>query len=317
MNRLSGTIAVVAVLTVGLILAASAGAAPIYTCGFEPSEGFAPGNLNGQGGWFGPVASPTVVEAGQAYDGVQAVQATANGSYREGYVSWKMGTPAVATSEPEVIVSQRIMITHVNEADWLLVLWDETKNSVLVWFTYEGNILVGAGESGRDTGANWEAGLWYNVKFALDYSSATFDVYVDENLIAENEAMTAASSLAQLDVFCDEYISSEPASLYYDSLVVSLPPGLGDANDDGVVDDADASILGAHWHQTSGANWEDGDFNNDHAVDDKDAAILAMHWTFDPGEGNGTVPEPSAPVLLLGAATAWLARPRRRCHRAG
>ena len=106
--------------------------------------------------------------------------------------------------------------------------------------------------------------------------------------------------------------SFEPASLYYDSLVVSVPPGLGDANDDGVVDDADASILGAHWRQTSGANWEDGDFNGDHAVDDKDAAILAMHWTFDPGEGNGTVPEPSTLVVLLGAATAWLARPRRR-----
>ena len=127
MNRLSGRITIAAVLTVGLILAASAGAAPVYTCGFEPSEGFAPGNVNGQGAWFGPVASPAVVEAGQAYDGVQAVQATANGLYEEGYVSWKMGTPAVATSEPEVRISQRVMITHTSEADWLLVLWDETE----------------------------------------------------------------------------------------------------------------------------------------------------------------------------------------------
>ncbi|MCX7427700.1 MAG: right-handed parallel beta-helix repeat-containing protein [Planctomycetia bacterium] len=52
----------------------------------------------------------------------------------------------------------------------------------------------------------------------------------------------------------------------------------GDANLDAVVDDKDASILGAHWRQQAGATWADGDFNADGKVDDRDAAILAAHW---------------------------------------
>ena len=56
-----------------------------------------------------------------------------------------------------------------------------------------------------------------------------------------------------------------------------LPPILGDANDDGMVDDKDASILGAHWRQ-SGTTWANGDFNEDGYVNDMDAAILAAHW---------------------------------------
>ena len=43
----------------------------------------------------------------------------------------------------------------------------------------------------------------------------------------------------------------------------------GDANRDGAVDDADASILAAHWQTASGATWEMGDFNVDGAVNDK------------------------------------------------
>jgi hypothetical protein len=71
----------------------------------------------------------------------------------------------------------------------------------------------------------------------------------------------------------------------------SLP---GDANDDGVVDDRDASILGAHWQQQSGATWAMGDFNDDGKVNDVDAAILAAHW-------GATLPaeeQPAEPVEL-------------------
>ena len=58
-----------------------------------------------------------------------------------------------------------------------------------------------------------------------------------------------------------------------------VPPLLpGDANRDGRVDDSDASILGAHWHQQVGATWAMGDFNGDGKVNDMDAAIVAAHW---------------------------------------
>ncbi|MCX7424391.1 MAG: pre-peptidase C-terminal domain-containing protein [Planctomycetia bacterium] len=63
------------------------------------------------------------------------------------------------------------------------------------------------------------------------------------------------------------------------SLVIDGPNVLGDANGDGVVDDRDASILGAHWRMAEGATWAMGDFNGDGKVNDKDAAIMAAHWT--------------------------------------
>jgi hypothetical protein len=80
---------------------------------------------------------------------------------------------------------------------------------------------------------------------------------------------------------------------------VPEPTVPGDANVDGVVDDKDASILGARWHQPSGANWLDGDFNDDDVVDDRDAAILAAHWHEGVGEELPSVPEPSMLISVL------------------
>ena len=70
----------------------------------------------------------------------------------------------------------------------------------------------------------------------------------------------------------------------------------GDANGDGVVDDEDASILGANWMSTGAGT--PGDFNGDGIVNDKDAAILAAHW----GDGlsaEESVPEPATLCLLV------------------
>ncbi|MCX7428101.1 MAG: metallophosphoesterase [Planctomycetia bacterium] len=83
----------------------------------------------------------------------------------------------------------------------------------------------------------------------------------------------------------------------YDDVTVLVDPGLpGDANGDGVVNDADASILGAHWQQMGDATWHDGDFNGDCNVTDADAAILASHWNQHRAEQS--VPEPTGLMLL-------------------
>jgi VCBS repeat-containing protein len=94
-------------------------------------------------------------------------------------------------------------------------------------------------------------------------------------------------------------------------MVLVLP---GDANGDGTVDDADASILAAHWQMQSGATWADGDFNGDGKVDDRDASILAAHWLESLGESSAPVPEPSILAGLLGIALAggiWLTQRRK------
>ena len=52
----------------------------------------------------------------------------------------------------------------------------------------------------------------------------------------------------------------------------------GDANRDGVADDADASAVALNWQKQTAATWAEGDFNADGRVDDADQAILARHW---------------------------------------
>jgi hypothetical protein len=90
-------------------------------------------------------------------------------------------------------------------------------------------------------------------------------------------------------------------------LMIGWEPLLpGDANDDGVVDDRDASILAANWLQSgAGIGFAEGDFNEDHVVNDKDAAILAAHWNETSGAGP-SAPEPSVVVLFLGGLLSFL-----------
>jgi hypothetical protein len=78
-------------------------------------------------------------------------------------------------------------------------------------------------------------------------------------------------------------------------------PVLGDASLDGRVDDADATILAAHWHKQGG--WAEGDFNDDGQVDDRDASIMAAHWG-EGVEGGAPIPEPSTLAALVSMALA-------------
>jgi hypothetical protein len=85
----------------------------------------------------------------------------------------------------------------------------------------------------------------------------------------------------------------------------------GDANDNGVVDDEDASILASNWQYGPDATWGQGDFNRDGIVDDQDAAIQAAHWG-ESREGTAEVPEPGCIVLLLCGMVSLLFLARRR-----
>jgi hypothetical protein len=88
--------------------------------------------------------------------------------------------------------------------------------------------------------------------------------------------------------------------------------GLGDANTDWFVDDADAAILASHWNQQGGATWFDGDFNGDGNVDDKDASILAAHWGAGMEAATPNVPEPGVLAMLAGAVVSLGVVGRRR-----
>jgi formylglycine-generating enzyme required for sulfatase activity len=166
---------------------------------------------------------------------------------------------------------------------------------------------------------------WTTVVGDFEESESPYDTFDQGgNLWEWNEAVAYAGSFRGVRGGYWDYHFSGIEILAASSRIVSSPaiedygigfrvanvPEPGDANNDGVVDDKDASILGANWMQT-GAEWADGDFNRDHVVNDKDAAILAAHWS-QTQEAGTSVPEPSTAALILGLIVAGLAARRRR-----
>ena len=93
-------------------------------------------------------------------------------------------------------------------------------------------------------------------------------------------------------------------------LILNSPRLLGDANEDGVVDDKDASALGAHW-MAAYPGWGGGDFNEDGIANDADAAIMAAHWGETAPTEGGNVPEPSTIALILCGLAALVVMRRR------
>jgi hypothetical protein len=83
--------------------------------------------------------------------------------------------------------------------------------------------------------------------------------------------------------------------------------GPGDADMDGDVDDADATILATNWQASGNVGWSQGDFNADGVVDEADAAILSANWQAGAPNTAGTpVPEPSTSSAMLAVGLAAL-----------
>ena len=93
-----------------------------------------------------------------------------------------------------------------------------------------------------------------------------------------------------------------------DGAMLLTAPIPGDADGDGDVDAADATILAANWLQTIAGGYSVGDFDEDGDVDDTDATILAANWT---GPLATAVPEPSIYALLAGGLLMLLWRRKK------
>jgi hypothetical protein len=193
-------------------------------------------------------------------------------------------------------------------------------------FTGAGQVFPGSTAADPFTAAEFADGEWHLLVGTHDGTASS--LYVDGALI---ESLPLAGLLNDTTGITDLLIGHRPYTgaeapftgniggplLVFNYALTAeevaaligttAPPLLGDANNDGVVNDKDASILGAHWQQSG--NWGDGDFNLDGVVNDKDAAILAAHWGQTSGAG-GSVPEPGTFVLVMGGLLC-LCRRRR------
>jgi hypothetical protein len=188
--------------------------------------------------------------------------------------------------------------------------------NIFVFGLLDGEVMS---DDGIDTGVPFLTDVEYLLEMEMDFTNQTFDSFVTNLTAGDPRVSLGTAGFWSADAQ-GNYLPVVPgddatggwilvtrtgAVATYDDISVGLAPDVpGDANDDGVVNDADASILGAHWLQSVTGGVGDGDFNSDGVVNDRDAAILAAHWTTAGVEGS--VPEPSTLVLLAGLALGAL-----------
>jgi len=144
-----------------------------------------------------------------------------------------------------------------------------------------------------DTGAPINPGQWNLFEMDVDLDVHEYLITLNGtpgNLITDIPDL----QIGRVAVRCEAYVGK----FYLDGADEVLPPIPGDADRNGTVDAADATILAGHWQMQSGALWDDGDFNNDQKVDDRDATIMAANWS---GGSAAAVPEPGTIALLLSA----------------
>ncbi|MCX7429284.1 MAG: dienelactone hydrolase family protein [Planctomycetia bacterium] len=202
-------------------------------------------------------------------------------------------------------------------------------NSNMFFRTFTGTGQAFAGSNAADpfTQADFNDGQWHLLVGTHD--GALSSLYVDGELV---QTLALAGSLNDTSGVTDLLLGQRPYTgvevpydgwlggplLIFDYALTAeevaallVAPLAGDANRDGIVDDADACILAAHWQTQTGMDWSDGDFNRDGKITDADAAILAAHWLQTaPGYVPPSVPEPSVVVLALGGVVCLLLRRR-------
>lgn len=149
------------------------------------------------------------------------------------------------------------------------------------------------------------------------YDSSIIDLYVKDFRLGSGLTLVGNRILG-MGILSGEWMGDTErwtiniADNYGAGIFISLV-GAGDANCDGVVDEADAAVLAANWLTPAAATWREGDFNDDGAVDDADAALLAINW--QQSAGVATIPEPAAPAMLATVLVGLLAVNRRRQQR--
>ena len=182
----------------------------------------------------------------------------------------------------------------------------------------DGSIVVtgGGGASTYSTPVANQDAATHDYAWELDISTNHLKLFFDKIQVGDVEGYDMGGNFfgEELIYFGDGTGGTAHSEVWDRWLMAEgayLPSVPGDANTDGIVDEADAAVLAANWLMPNGATWAHGDFNGDGCVNDADVTILAGNWQ---NAANASVPEPSALVLLAGCLFIFvLLRLRNLC----
>ncbi|NLE36554.1 MAG: hypothetical protein GX621_00855, partial [Pirellulaceae bacterium] len=196
------------------------------------------------------------------------------------------------------------------------------------WIVYDGDQNASTGTN-LSTGVEIATGVVYDFTIVVDPVARTYDTLISvDGLLAYDSTVlnpdglgwrTDATEIGGYLCFAsrgDEVYDTRAFSL--DGVMITqsaYEPIPGDANGDGVVNEADAKVLASNWGLASGTSWAKGDFDGDGKIDARDAAILAANWgataSGTPGESVASVPEPGVFSLLVIGGLGAVAMSRR------
>lgn len=229
-------------------VSASLGANVPYLTGFESSEGFSPGSLDGQGPWFVDAGTSTVQSTTTAH-GSQAVRLDPGAGIgvsitgAVGAVVWVdtfVRTSGTANPPDLGSMSARSSVVHFSSTSGIQAL--------------DGN--GGGGGSFVSTGVFPDGNAFRRITMRQDYSAREWDIWIDGELKAsdlgfKDDSIDRLSGLRQ-------YSEQEA---YLDSVSATLLGIADDADGDGLVDLDEIKFYGTdpYLADTDGDGRSDGD----------------------------------------------------------
>ncbi len=209
----------------------------MMSTGFDSSEGFGTGVLNGQNGWTvfnASTAQPIVSDAnpagGDQHMRIEKDPAIPTNTLTGGF-SPDMGALPVGPSTTSIDVA----INMTGGADYTVVPQAPSQNSLTarVNFRFDGNIRVldnlGAGLAFVDTGADWIGdGQYRNLTIAVDPGANTIDYFYDGALIYSSVAgVFAGTTTEQVVLFSDNFHAAGEVGDFDNLAITPEPTSLG------------------------------------------------------------------------------------------
>lgn len=224
-------------VALGLMATQSSHGSPLISIGFEESEGYSSGRaIEMMRGWSSSEEGGGMITREDRLFGEQSLKIEAN-EEAVGIGYWTEGVPQQGVRFIEVSIKP--VPIEMDDATAILNLWGSEigftrgdDNTIHLRLPSGGNEGVASGDFSipARASAESEAGLWLNVVIRQDLGAATWDLFLDGNLVAIDLRLGEVTEAFGIEVGAHE-------AMYLDGLGIGTEnPLLPDSDGDGMPD---------------------------------------------------------------------------------